>query len=138
MLLTGTPPACQTETQAFLDQEHGLLIDDDRGPAASGKRLEVTNPATGEKLSSVAEGDSEDVQRAVVAARRAFEPGPWSKITTTEQGKMIWKLADLLEAHLDEFAKIQSLDNGEPLRPRPTEASASDSVERQGQDPTLP
>lgn len=114
MFLTGTPPQCQSKTQAFLDQEHCLLIDGEWVPAASGKRLEVTNPATGEKLSSVAEGDSEDVQRAVIAARRAFESGPWSKVTTSERGKMIWKLADLLEAHLDEFAELESLDNGKP------------------------
>ncbi|MEC7356754.1 MAG: aldehyde dehydrogenase family protein, partial [Planctomycetota bacterium] len=114
MFLTGTPPQCQSKTQAFLDQEHCLLIDGEWVPAASGKRLDVTNPATGEKLSSVAEGDSEDVQRAVIAARRAFESGPWSKVTTSERGKMIWKLADLLEAHLDEFAELESLDNGKP------------------------
>ena len=88
MFLTGTPPQCQSKTQAFLDQEHCLLIDGEWVPAASGKRLEVTNPATGEKLSSVAEGDSEDVQRAVFAARRAFESGPWSKVTTSERGKI--------------------------------------------------
>ena len=65
-------------------------------------------------LADVAEGDREDVERAVKAARNAFT-GPWSRLTASERGRLIWKLADLLEAHLDEFALIETLDNGKPL-----------------------
>jgi len=65
-------------------------------------------------LADVAEGDREDVERAVKAARKAFT-GPWSRLTASERGRLIWKLADLLEAHLDEFALIETLDNGKPL-----------------------
>jgi phenylacetaldehyde dehydrogenase len=114
MFITESAPACSEKTRQFLANEHRLLIDGQWVPAASGKTLEVTNPATGELLARVAEGDREDVDRAVAAARRAFESGTWSKITTSERGKMIWRLADLLEANLDEFAELESLDNGKP------------------------
>ena len=83
--------------------------------AASGKTFPTYNPATGEVLSRVAEGDKEDIDRAVKAARAAFESGPWSKITPSERGRLIWKIADLIEKHLEEFAQLESLDNGKPL-----------------------
>ena len=73
------------------------------------------NPATGEVLANVAEGDKEDINRAVAAARAAFDTGPWSKITPSQRGKLIWKLADLIEQHAEEFAQLESLDNGKPL-----------------------
>jgi phenylacetaldehyde dehydrogenase len=63
----------------------------------------------------VGEGDREDVDRAVRAARRAFESGPWRKMTPSERGKLVWKLADLIEAHAEEFAQLESLDNGKPV-----------------------
>jgi phenylacetaldehyde dehydrogenase len=83
--------------------------------AASGRTFPTYNPATGEVLASVAEGDKEDINRAVAAARAAFDTGPWSKITPSQRGKLIWKLADLIEAHAEEFAQLESLDNGKPL-----------------------
>jgi len=83
--------------------------------AASGKTFPTYNPATGEVLANVAEGDKEDINRAVAAARAAFDTGPWSKITPSQRGKLIWKLADLIEAHAEEFAQLESLDNGKPL-----------------------
>ena len=73
------------------------------------------NPATGETLAQVAEGDREDINRAVKAARKAFEDGPWSTMTSSERGRLIWKLGDLLERHLEAFAQLESLDNGKPL-----------------------
>lgn len=114
MFITESAPACSDKTAQFLASEHLLLIDGKWVPAVSGKTLDVTNPATGELLAQVAEGDREDIDRAVAAARRAFESGTWSKMTTSERGKMIWRLADLLETHLDEFAELESLDNGKP------------------------
>ncbi len=92
-----------------------MLIDGELLDAASGKTFATFNPATGEELAQVAEGDREDVERAVKAARRAFESGPWPNLTPSERGKLLWKLADLLEAHLEEFAEIETLDNGKPL-----------------------
>jgi phenylacetaldehyde dehydrogenase len=83
--------------------------------AASGKTFPTYNPATGEVLANVAEGDKEDINRAVAAARAAFDSGPWSKITPSQRGKLIWKLADLIEQHAEEFAQLESLDNGKPL-----------------------
>ncbi len=92
-----------------------MFIDGKWVAAASGKTFPVYNPATGEVLAQVAEGDREDINRAVKAARKAFEDGPWSKMTSSERGRLIWKLGDLLEQHLEEFAQLESLDNGKPL-----------------------
>ncbi|MCA8989899.1 MAG: aldehyde dehydrogenase family protein, partial [Planctomycetaceae bacterium] len=114
MLLTSAAPDCRLSTQAFLDQEHGLLIDGEWVPAASGDTFPVKNPATGETISHVAEGNRADIDRAVTAARKAFESGAWPELTPSERGKLLWKLADLLEDHLDEFAELESLDNGKP------------------------
>lgn len=85
------------------------------GKAISGRTLQTFNPATGEVLSNVAEGDQADIDAAVKAARAAFDHGPWRKLTASERGRMIWKLADLLEQHATEFATLESLDNGKPL-----------------------
>jgi phenylacetaldehyde dehydrogenase len=92
-----------------------LLIDGEWLDSASGKTFPTYNPATGEVLADVAEGDKEDIDRAVRAARRAFESGPWPALTPSERGKLLWKLADLLEARLDEFAELETLDNGKPF-----------------------
>jgi phenylacetaldehyde dehydrogenase len=83
--------------------------------AASGKTFPTYNPATGEILAQVAEGTSADIDRAVIAARKAFERGLWRTITASERSRLIWKLADLLESHLEEFAQLESLDNGKPI-----------------------
>lgn len=99
----------------FLSEDRTMLIDGKWVPAASGKCFDVVNPATGDVLARVAEGDKEDIDRAVAAANRAFESGPWSKMTPSERGKCLWRLADLLEEHLDEFAQLETLDNGKPL-----------------------
>ncbi len=93
-----------------------MLIDGRFVLAASGKTFPVYNPATGEVVARVPEAEEEDVNRAVSAARRAFDEGPWSKkLSPSERGQMLWKLADLLQANLEEFAEIESLDNGKPL-----------------------
>src|SRR5579863_9491878 len=99
----------------FISRTHKILINGKWVEAASGKTFATYNPATGEVLANVAEGDREDIDRAVKAARAAFETGPWSRISPATRGKMIWKLADLIEKHLEEFAQIESLDNGKPL-----------------------
>ncbi len=82
--------------------------------AASGKTFDTPNPATGETLARVAEGDAEDINRAVRAARRAFEDGPWSRLTPSERGRLIWRIGDLILEHVDELAQLESLDNGKP------------------------
>lgn len=100
---------------SFVSRKHKLLINGRWVDAASGETFPTYNPATGEILAQVAAGDREDIDRAVKAARAAFETGPWSKIPTSERGRMMWKLADLIEKHLEEFAQLETLDNGKPL-----------------------
>ncbi|GAA0974920.1 aldehyde dehydrogenase DhaS [Acrocarpospora macrocephala] len=82
--------------------------------AASGKTFATPNPATGETLAHIAEADAEDVDRAVRAARAAFD-GPWSRLTASDRGRIIWRIGDLIEEHADELAQLESLDNGKPL-----------------------
>ncbi|HKD62559.1 MAG TPA: aldehyde dehydrogenase family protein [Candidatus Acidoferrales bacterium] len=100
----------------FVGKKQKMLINGKWVDSASGKTFPTYNPATGEVLSNVAEGDSEDIDRAVKAARAAFETGPWAKISPSERGRMIWRLADLIEKHTEEFAQLESLDNGKPLK----------------------
>jgi aldehyde dehydrogenase (NAD+) len=93
-----------------------LLIDGRWVDSASGKTFETLNPATGEVIAQVAEGDREDVDRAVKAARKAFEGGPWRRMDARERGKILYRLADLMEQHIDELAALETLDNGKPIR----------------------
>ena len=92
-----------------------LLIDGQWVDGA--KMFDTINPATGEVLTQIAEASHADVDRAVVAARRAFEDrsGAWRKLSSSERGRMIWKLADLIEKNIDEFAELETLDNGKPI-----------------------
>ena len=101
--------------EQFLDSPHQLFINGQWVDAASGKTFETPNPATGETLARIAEGDAEDVDRAVRAARRAFEEGPWGKMTPSERGRIIWRIGDLITEHNDELAQLESLDNGKPF-----------------------
>ena len=91
-----------------------MLIDGKWIDAASGKKFETRNPATGELLATVAEGDAEDINRAVAAARRAFE-GPWSKVKPYERQGLLLKLADLVEKNFDELSTLDTLDMGAPI-----------------------
>ena len=81
------------------------------------KNSDTVNPATGEVLTQIAQASSSDVDNAVAAARRAFDDrnGPWRKTSASERGRLIWKLADLLEKNIDEFAELETLDNGKPI-----------------------
>jgi phenylacetaldehyde dehydrogenase len=110
-----SPISIDSRVSEFIDKPRQMLIDGKWVNAASGKTFPTYNPATGEVLAQVAEGDRADIDAAVKAARRAFDSGPWSKMTPSVRGKLIWKLADLLESHLEEFATLETLDNGKPL-----------------------
>src|SRR5262245_62938210 len=100
---------------AFLDGgPKRMLIDGKWVEAASGKTFPSLNPATGEVLALVAEGDRADIDRAVEAARRAFE-GPWSKTKPYERQQLLLKIADLVERHFDELALLDTLDMGAPI-----------------------
>ncbi len=100
---------------AFLDgKPKRMLIDGKWVEAASGKTFQSLNPATGEVLADVAEGDQEDIDRAVQAARRAFN-GPWSKFKPYERQQLLLKIADLVEQHFDELSQLDTLDMGAPI-----------------------
>jgi phenylacetaldehyde dehydrogenase len=107
------PP--EAKVTSFVSRKHKLLINGKWVDSASGKTFPTYDPATGEVMAQIAEGDREDIDRAVHAARQAFDVGPWRKLTASERGRLIWKLADLLEQNLEEFAELESLDNGKPL-----------------------
>jgi phenylacetaldehyde dehydrogenase len=98
----------------FLGRNAGLLIDGKLVQAASGKTFEVYNPATGTVIANVPEAEKADVDLAVAAARRAFDNGAWAKIGPSGRGKILWKLADLIERDLEELAELESIDNGKP------------------------
>jgi phenylacetaldehyde dehydrogenase len=104
-----------TRTADFVTQKHRMFIGGRFVFAASGKTFPVYNPATGEVMAYVPEAETEDVDRAVHAAREAFDNGPWSRMKPSERGKLIWKLGELLEQNLEEFAELESLDNGKPV-----------------------
>ncbi|CAN0423407.1 unnamed protein product, partial [Phaeothamnion confervicola] len=105
-----------TEPSTRIAGVQKLLINGEWVEAASGKTFETFNPATGEVLAEVAEADKEDVDRAVKAARAAFENPSWRDMTPSKRGQLLWKLADLLEARTDEFARLECLDNGKPFK----------------------
>ncbi len=93
-----------------------LLINNRWVESASGKTFPTVNPATGEEICRVAEADASDVDKAVHAAREAFEKGPWRKMAAAERGKLLYKLADLIEKNADELARLEALDNGKPYQ----------------------
>src|SRR5262245_52540459 len=100
------PPQVKPQQPMFIG---GKWVD-----SASGKTFPTVNPATGETICQVAEGDREDVNRAAAAARKAFEGGPWPKMSGAERGRLLNKLADAVEKHQEELAALESLDNGKP------------------------
>ena len=100
--------------QQFLSSPKKMMIDGKWVASASGKTFPVYEPSTGDVITQVAEGDKEDIGRAVKAARKAFEAGPWSRITPSERGELIWKIGDLIAANGDELAELESIDNGKP------------------------
>ncbi|MGE3822096.1 MAG: aldehyde dehydrogenase family protein [Isosphaeraceae bacterium] len=92
-----------------------MLIDGQWRDSVSGKTFATVNPATEEVIAEVAEGDAQDVDLAVKAARKAFDSGPWRKTDARDRGRLLHKLADLIEANFDELAELETLDNGKPI-----------------------
>src|SRR5579862_2627423 len=101
--------------EEFIATPRQLFINGQWSDAASGKTFETPDPATGETLARIAEGDAEDINRAVKAARKAFEEGPWSRMTPSDRGRIVWRIGDLILEHADELATIESIDNGKPV-----------------------
>ena len=112
--MTVATPLAKSAWQ-FSSSTRELLINGKFEQAASGKTFDTVNPATGQVLASVAEGDARDIDRAVQAARRAFEDGPWSRMTPSERGRIMHRIGDLIIEHADELAELDCLDNGKPL-----------------------
>src|SRR5271165_37576 len=108
-------PQIHPQVADFIDKPRKMLINGKWVSSISGKTFPTYNPATGEILAQVAEGDRQDIDEAVKAARKALDHGPWRRMTASERGRLIWKLADLLEAHTEEVGYLESLDNGKPL-----------------------
>ena len=106
--LSGKPPVQVRQTKMLID---GKWVD-----STSGRTFETINPATGDVIARVAEGEAPDVDKAVKAARRAFEKGPWRKTDARDRGRMLNKLADLIEKNIQELAALETLDNGKPIR----------------------
>jgi phenylacetaldehyde dehydrogenase len=108
-------PQIHPQVADFIEKPRKMLINGNWLNSISGKTFPTYNPATGEVLAQVAEGDREDIEQAVRAARKAFDSGPWRKMTVSQRGRLLWKLSDLIEARTEEFAFLESLDNGKPL-----------------------
>ena len=96
------------------DKTYGLWIGGKEVPALAGKTFETRNPATGEVIARCAEAGPEDVDRAVEAAKAAFPV--WSKKSPAERAEVLLKIADAIDARADELARIETMDNGKPIR----------------------
>ena len=92
-----------------------LFIDGQWVDSQSGKTFTTPNPATGEQLAEVAEADKADIDKAVSAARRAFE-GKWSQMSARDRGRLLYKLSQLIEQHTADLAAIETADNGKPIK----------------------
>ena len=108
-------PAPESTDHVTVDERYGLFIDGEFAEPAGGKYFDTVNPATEERLSQVALATEADVDRAVAAARKAYE-GPWSKMKPAERGKYVYRIARILQERAREFAVIESLDGGKPIR----------------------
>jgi aldehyde dehydrogenase (NAD+) len=115
-MATVTEPIAKAKRSRPRIQQTQCFIGGQWVPAQSGKTFDTLDPATEEVIASVAEGDAADVDLAVKAARKQFETGEWSKMDARDRGRLINKLADLLEEEADELAALESLDNGKPIR----------------------
>ncbi len=105
----------ESRTAGFLSRTHKLFINNEWVEPQSGETIEVTNPATGKVFARAAAAGAADVDRAVRAARAAFESGPWPSMPPVERAQLIWRLADAVEAAADEIGYVLSLDNGMPM-----------------------
>ncbi len=115
-MATATTKKGRSTTKPPKVKDQALFIGGKWVDSVSGKTFPTVNPATGETICQVAEGDKADIDLAVKAARKAFEEGPWPKMNASDRGRLLNKLADLIEQNREELAALESLDNGKPLR----------------------
>src|SRR5947209_18528206 len=105
-MATATAPKASRTVKAPQVKDQPLLIGGKWQDSVSGKTFETLNPATGEVICQVAEGDKADIDLAVKAARQAFEEGPWSTTNASDRGRLLHRLADLIEQTKDELAAL--------------------------------
>jgi aldehyde dehydrogenase (NAD+) len=110
------PDALSDAARSFAAGPHRLVIGGERPEAADGRTFETLDPATASPIAEVPQAGAEDVDRAVRAAREAFEDGRWSGIAAAQRTRAMLALADAIEAHADELAELESLDNGKPVK----------------------
>ncbi len=120
MTATATAPKQKHSAPKVANQK--LFIGGKWLDSVSGKTFATLNPATGQTICPVAEGDKADIDLAVKAARKAYDHGPWSRMSGAERGRLLHKLADAIETHKEELAALETLDNGKPI----TEALTAD------------
>lgn len=108
-------PSLNPNVEAFLKGPKKLLINGQWVESSNGQTFETINPATKEVLCQVADGNAEDIDKAVKAARAALN-GKWGRMTPSARGKLLYRLADLIEQHAEEIAQLETLDNGKPIR----------------------
>lgn len=104
------------DVKSFLNAEHKVLIGAVWSAASSDTMIDVINPADGQKISAIGDSGTEDVDRAVHAARAAFEDGPWAKMKPGERSLLMFRIADAIEARAEELAQLETLDNGKPIK----------------------
>ncbi|HZV77039.1 MAG TPA: aldehyde dehydrogenase family protein, partial [Candidatus Babeliales bacterium] len=93
-----------------------MYVDGSWRLATDGATRELNNPASGKLIATVAEATVADAEAAIAAARRAFDDGPWSSTSAADRAALLFKVADAIDAHRDEFMRIDTLNNGKPLR----------------------
>jgi phenylacetaldehyde dehydrogenase len=114
MITVETTTELLPEVKAVLGSERPMLIGDAWVPSEENAAFATLDPATGQEIARVAEAGPADIDRAVAAARAALD-GPWRSMRPSERGRLLWRLADLVERHAEELAQLESLDNGKPI-----------------------
>jgi len=104
-----------TGVQSFIGTPRQVLIDGRWVPAKSGRSFEVFDPSSGEVIAHVPACEKPDVDAAVAAARKAFDEGPWPRMSPSQRGRILWRIGDLILENLEELAQLESLDNGKPI-----------------------
>ncbi|MDR3415891.1 MAG: aldehyde dehydrogenase family protein [Nevskia sp.] len=107
--------ALSATVKHFLSQPKKALIGGKWLAAQSGKTFDVHDPSNGQVIAKVAACEKADVDLAVAAARKAFDQGPWPRMSPAARGKIIWKIGELIYHHLEDLAQLESLDNGKPI-----------------------
>src|SRR2546426_6793008 len=129
--MAGLPPPTsprsneRSNAMAVTQQLYQFVIDGREAGAASGRTATVTNPATGEGVASVPVADEQDVQRAVMAARRAFDEGPWPRMPASERGRVLMRIAHLLRERVESLARTEVQHSGKPIRDARAEGLAA-------------